>query len=272
MSGKGFETGSKDEFDELLSRVEDLEAKVTLLSNIKQPTMPPYPSIATPNPGDVPDDPLEGQFAVANDDSGAWYYVNGKWRRAGARLPYIKLWSGGPASVIAGRQPLFVDNIGPLPPTAGTTFPADHNFVGTIDDTIFSVDSSPYTHVNILSPGLYFASAVQWWYLDWEKIFMDINFTASQVFNVINLDGSPNGEHPSELSAQYPGASVFNSPPHDQVAVKRTAILSVDNVGALPAVFKPEIVCGSNRTFSGGDQRGTSFFVMQLTSDSTSNP
>lgn len=82
MAGKGFEDGGKDQLDELESRIEDLESKVTRLSNIKQPTMPIYPSFVAPNPGDLPDDPVEGQYAIGNDDNVYRWYSNGAWRNA----------------------------------------------------------------------------------------------------------------------------------------------------------------------------------------------
>jgi hypothetical protein len=89
MSGKGFETGGKDEFDELDQRLSDLEHKAVQLANIKQPTIPLYPSFSTPNPGDLPDDPIEGQTAIGQDDDLHYHYSNGAWHQTGiANLPW----------------------------------------------------------------------------------------------------------------------------------------------------------------------------------------
>lgn len=81
MAGKPYFGRGIDIFDDVLNSISQLGKDVSNLKNIKQPTMPIY-KFTNPNPGDLPDDPVEGQVAVSDDDK-LWFYSNGAWHQAG---------------------------------------------------------------------------------------------------------------------------------------------------------------------------------------------
>lgn len=94
MAGKGFETGSRDVIDELQAQIEDLQAAVVKLQNVKQPTHPIYQvgTFYSPsNPGDFPDDPVEGQIALG-DDNAIWTYTKGQWWTSWRQATLLSPW------------------------------------------------------------------------------------------------------------------------------------------------------------------------------------
>ena len=81
MAGKDFLGRGKDLIDDIFHELSVLEDKVVGLANIKQPTHPLYLFYdwKNPNPGDLPDDPVEAQHAGGFDDDTFWQYTNGGW-------------------------------------------------------------------------------------------------------------------------------------------------------------------------------------------------
>lgn len=282
MAGKGYEDGGEDQLDELESRIEDLEAKVTRLSNIKQPTMPPYPSIENPNPGDVPDDPLEGQYAVSNDDSGAWYYVNSKWRRAsGNRMPNIHLTHLPTPFTFSGSA---APDTQRLQFEYGLYSPINHG--GVIDTTIFDVGqgespffSSPVDHVNILKPGIYWAEARCGWYTDWGacRINLQYNTTNSEMYPVSDTWG-----YKESTPTEHGG--VFEPTPHEaslslvQTAVARRGFLFVSPYAFVGGSVVEVWTTLTNSSGSDKIANGTTRFanptlvLIQMSDHSESNP
>lgn len=86
MAGKDFLGRGKDLIDDIFLEIAKLEDRVTKLANIKQPTHPLYNfyNWKSPNPADLPDDPVEGQIAGGLDDDTILAYSNGSWHFVGA--------------------------------------------------------------------------------------------------------------------------------------------------------------------------------------------
>lgn len=83
MAGRGYVNTSKSIFDDMQSAIDSVHQRLDrAIAAAKQPTMPTYP-FTTANPGDLPDDPVQGQVAISSDDDTMWFYSNGAWHQAG---------------------------------------------------------------------------------------------------------------------------------------------------------------------------------------------
>lgn len=81
MAGKGFEASGSSPLDDIWDAIDKLQRTLTNTRNNRQPTQPTY-DFWSGNPGDIPDDAIEGQVALGNDDT-AWQYTNGAWKLIG---------------------------------------------------------------------------------------------------------------------------------------------------------------------------------------------
>lgn len=192
MAGKGFETGARDQLDELQSQIEDLQAAVKRLENIKTPTVPIYRNFSAPNPGDLPDDPLEGQVAIGDDNIHRWY-SSGAWHDANTasidrvrRMPWIKLLGtvATPVTIYDHNAPILLGG-------------AEVNFIGSLVNMQINnfpyllspgPDSAVYSvpliggGVGIRQEGTYYVGFFCDWYKDWGEAF--ISYGSGQDYNM----------------------------------------------------------------------------------------
>jgi hypothetical protein len=285
MSGKGFQTGSKDQFDELLSRVEDLESQVVRLQNIKQPTMPIYPSFAAPNPGDLPDDPVEGQYAVGKDDNIHRWYSNGAWHEADAgRMPWLLLQNGiqnGDTIPGGGVGNDYYLNMGGL-----ITSPL--NGGGRIDPTVYGginvsnaevnietggASNEPFKAIKFRSPGLYKCRAVLGWFTDWGPVRLnyfsshddtDNSFLVWDVF-LMRTDNTMITAPPTTKLVHNPTTT------HNQYSVICDIMFHID-----PRAVNPRLrffaVSDNAHTWNLTDVGGFSVWIIRLSSSGISYP
>lgn len=81
MARRGYISHGKNIFDDMQDTIAGVHKRLDMIiAASKQATMPTYPSLATPNPGDLPDDPIQGQVAISGDDDSVWIYSGGAWR------------------------------------------------------------------------------------------------------------------------------------------------------------------------------------------------
>jgi hypothetical protein len=89
MAGRGFVNRGKDVIDDIFNELDIIKEVFIKQANIKTPTAPLYkfPGV---DPGDLPDDPVEGQFAISQDDK-FWIYRNSAWHKVGgdAELKWV---------------------------------------------------------------------------------------------------------------------------------------------------------------------------------------
>lgn len=91
MAGKGYINHGKHIFDDMQAAIDSVHKRLDMfIGASKQPTMPTYP-FATANPGDLPDDPVQGQVAISGDDDTLWFYSNGAWHEVSKDLPWAVL-------------------------------------------------------------------------------------------------------------------------------------------------------------------------------------
>jgi hypothetical protein len=148
------------------------------------------------------------------------------------------------------------------------------NHSGTIDPTVFSLDgSSPWDHINILEPGVYYGEARAGWFYDWGAVRMNLLFSHSNVGETFPISDSYGltTSLPTEFGGVYPGGTAGSS----QTAVARRGFIMVDEYAEGVQVWA-ELTnsSGTNRTASTGGGRpvGAQLFVIQLAGSGHSNP
>lgn len=88
MAGRGYIGTSKSPFDDMQDAIAGVHKRLDMfIAASKQATMPSYP-FETANPGDLPDNPIQGQVAISHDDDTLWFYSNGAWHQAASNIEY----------------------------------------------------------------------------------------------------------------------------------------------------------------------------------------
>jgi hypothetical protein len=149
------------------------------------------------------------------------------------------------------------------------------NHGGEIDPNTFSLDgSTPWDHINILQPGVYYGEARCGWFIDWGAVRINLLYShtnGGETFPISDSYGLTTSL-PTEIGGVYPGGFAGGSA---QTAVARRGFIMVDEYAEGVQVWA-ELTnsSGTNRTASTGGGRpvGAQLFLINLAASGHSNP
>lgn len=189
MAGKGFISRGRDVLDDIYQTVDELAERLTKHENIKTPTAPLY-KFAAPDPGDLPDDPIEGQYAISHENE-FWIYRNGAWHKVG----------GGQNPWIAGYIGMETSDW----PDTGTNFPFS-GLAGGVGSEVLLTDDFPSLNDRLASNGGIFLPVGSMW-LIFAQLSIDVQSSFPALTSIAKFYANykkANGIDAAEFNTVFP--------------------------------------------------------------------